>query len=203
MKNRFRILAIVMCTAACLAAAPMFLTAAPADDKKPSKSAAAAASAQAGSLVDLNNATEKELDTLPGVGPATAKKIISGRPYSSVADLSRAGVNSATISKITPLVTVGAAPAKAAAAPPAPAPAPKASNPPPVTSQTPADARVRPPSTASSVAPPADSTGMVWVNKDSKIYHKPGDRYYGNTKNGEYMRESDAIAQGYRASKQK
>jgi hypothetical protein len=202
MKNSFRVLAIVICSAVCLAAAP-------ADDKKPSKSSAAA-SAQAGSLVDINSASEKELDALPGVGPATAKKIIAGRPYSSVADLSKAGVNSATINKITPLVTAGTAPAKAAAAPAPPPPAsaapaptaPRASNPSPVTSQTPADARVRPPSTASTT-PPADSTGMVWVNKDSKIYHKPGDRYYGKTKNGEYMRESDAIAQGYRASKQK
>jgi hypothetical protein len=29
--------------------------------------------------VDLNVATEKELDDLPGVGPATAKKIMAGR----------------------------------------------------------------------------------------------------------------------------
>ena len=34
--------------------------------------------------VDLNKASEKELESLKGVGPATAKKIIENRPYKSV-----------------------------------------------------------------------------------------------------------------------
>jgi len=37
---------------------------------------------------------------------------------------------------------------------------------------------------------PANSTGMVWVNTDSGIYHKPGTRYYGKTKQGKYMSEA-------------
>jgi hypothetical protein len=41
---------------------------------------------------------------------------------------------------------------------------------------------------------------MVWVNTDSGIYHKPGSRYYGKTKQGKYMSESDAVKAGYRAS---
>jgi len=39
---------------------------------------------------------------------------------------------------------------------------------------------------------------MVWVNTDSGIYHKPGSRFYGKTKQGKYMTEADAIKAGYR-----
>ena len=50
--------------------------------------------------VDINSASQTELEALPGVGAATAKKIIAGRPFSSVQDLSRAGVSAATIGKL-------------------------------------------------------------------------------------------------------
>jgi hypothetical protein len=43
---------------------------------------------------------------------------------------------------------------------------------------------------------------MVWVNTETKVYHREGDRYYGNTKHGKYMTEADAIAAGYRAAKE-
>ena len=67
-------------------------------------------------VLDLNKATEQELaDTLPGVGPATAKKIVAGRPYTTIDDLAKAGVPERTIQEIRPLVTVGAPPAPAAA----------------------------------------------------------------------------------------
>lgn len=37
--------------------------------------------------ININTASIAELDTLWGVGPATAEKIISGRPYSNIEDL--------------------------------------------------------------------------------------------------------------------
>jgi competence protein ComEA len=59
-------------------------------------------------LVDLNKASEKELEALPGVGPATSKKIIANRPYKSVDELSKAGLSTKAIETLKPLVTVGA-----------------------------------------------------------------------------------------------
>jgi len=43
---------------------------------------------------------------------------------------------------------------------------------------------------------------MVWVDTDSKVYHYEGDRWYGKTKAVKYMTEADAVAAGYRSSKQ-
>jgi competence protein ComEA len=60
-------------------------------------------------VLDLNKATVEELEAdLPGVGPATAKKIIAGRPYSSVDDLAKAGVSKRVIDGIRAHVTLGA-----------------------------------------------------------------------------------------------
>jgi hypothetical protein len=38
----------------------------------------------------------------------------------------------------------------------------------------------------------------VWVNTRSGVYHCPGTRYYGATKNGEYMTQADAQKAGNR-----
>lgn len=38
-------------------------------------------------LINVNTASEAELDTLWGIGPATAQKIISGRPYQKTEEL--------------------------------------------------------------------------------------------------------------------
>lgn len=43
--------------------------------------------------------------------------------------------------------------------------------------------------------------GMVWVNTDSKVYHKAGSAYYGKTKQGKWMTEQEATKAGYRAAK--
>lgn len=38
-------------------------------------------------LININTASEGELDSLPGIGPITAQKIINARPFDSVEDL--------------------------------------------------------------------------------------------------------------------
>jgi competence ComEA-like helix-hairpin-helix protein len=51
--------------------------------------------------VDLNKAPIEKLETLPGIGPETAKAIIKGRPYKTIDDLGRVkGIGPATIEKI-------------------------------------------------------------------------------------------------------
>ncbi|MBI2025902.1 MAG: ComEA family DNA-binding protein [Candidatus Levybacteria bacterium] len=37
--------------------------------------------------ININTASEAQLDTLPGVGPVTAEKIINSRPYTRIEDL--------------------------------------------------------------------------------------------------------------------
>ena len=43
---------------------------------------------------------------------------------------------------------------------------------------------------------------MVWVNFESKVFHRQGDRWYGRTKKGQYMSEADAVKSGAHESKE-
>lgn len=140
--------------------------------------------------IDLNTATQAELEKLPGVGPAMAKKIMAGRPYASTSELStKAGLPAKTVEKIAPLVTVGTG-ARGAAKP---------SLPPPSTVKTPTAPK---PPVPAGVSVPSPGKGMVWVNPDSKVYHREGSHWYGKTRKGSYMTESEAIKAGYRPAKQ-
>lgn len=56
---------------------------------------------------------------------------------------------------------------------------------------------------ARTTAASGGGAGQVWVNTDSKVYHCPGSRWYGTTKHGEYLSESQAISQGMRADHNK
>ena len=62
----------------------------------------------------------------------------------------------------------------------------------------PASPAAQPSATTSQNAPAAAGAGQVWVNTASKVYHCPGDRWYGKTKHGSYMSEAQAQAQGTR-----
>jgi competence protein ComEA len=65
-----------------------------------------------GAPMDLNRATTLDLTLLPGVGPATARKIVKDRqargPFPSAADLGRVrGVPAALVERLRPLVSAG------------------------------------------------------------------------------------------------
>jgi competence ComEA-like helix-hairpin-helix protein len=73
--------------------------------------AGAEASPGMGRRIDVNSADQAELELLPGIGPALAKRIIEARGqrrFTRVEDLDRVpGIGPKTLERLRPLVTVG------------------------------------------------------------------------------------------------
>ncbi len=70
------------------------------------------AQAERNGLININLATQSQLETLPGIGPATAQKIIAYRedhgPFEIISDIVNvSGIGPATYDKIKDSITVG------------------------------------------------------------------------------------------------
>lgn len=171
-----------------------------------------------GEKIDLNTASQTELESLPGVDAATAKQIIAGRPYTSVADLSKAGVPASTIEGITPLVkagpvgTAGAATKKGAEKTAAGIGKGADATAKGVDKGVGAASKgvQKGAAAAASAAEKVDrkvtgaprkppQAGMVWADTATKIYYKETDALYGRTRTGKWLTEEQAVKEGYRA----
>lgn len=65
----------------------------------------------------------------------------------------------------------------------------------PAQSPSPTHSKRQPPKPAIEQAPGA-GPDKVWLNDATRVYHCPGDRYYGRTKKGRYTTETEAKTSG-------
>ena len=73
----------------------------------PITSASGASTSDSGSKININSASEAELDKLPSIGAVTAAKIMSLRPYATVAEvLSKKAVSKSVYEKIKDQVEI-------------------------------------------------------------------------------------------------
>ena len=93
-------------TPATPATPPAAATKAPAKAKPATMKSEKKTAAKTMDMVDINSATKEELMKVPGIGDATADKIIAGRPFASKAQLLSKGlVTKAQYAKIKGMVT--------------------------------------------------------------------------------------------------
>jgi len=79
----------------------------PFEGEKTAGSAGASSTGVTGGGININSASEKQLDTLPGVGLVTAQKIIDNRPYQVLEDLvSKKVVSSKVFDNIKDKITL-------------------------------------------------------------------------------------------------
>jgi hypothetical protein len=151
----------------------------------PSASAAPAASSAAGSVLCKDGTTA----THTGKGACSHHGGVNKSGTASTTGSSGSAGSAAPAAPTAPAPATPAAPAPSSTASHA-APTPTASTPPAGSAM-----RAQVPSQA---AAPGGGPGQVWVNSASKVYHCSSDRWYGKTKQGQYMSEADAKAQGNR-----
>jgi hypothetical protein len=101
------------------------------------------------------------------------------------------------------VLSLAAAAALAAAAQPTPAPKDATST---VSKTTATAVKAKAPKVEATPAPTAaeitdaKAKGLVWVNLNTKVFHKDGE-FYGKTKHGKFMTEDDATKAGYHLAK--
>jgi hypothetical protein len=176
--------------------AALMVTPALAADPKATRGPAKADETRSAS-VDLNSATAAELEALPGIGKATAKKIIDNRPYARKDELvDRKIVSRGTYEKIQDRVVARrttAAEGKRGTESARGGDRSEARS---------KDTGATSASPRATTAERESSRAKVWVNTATGVYHREGDRWYGKTKQGQYMSEDEAVRAGYRLSKQ-
>jgi competence protein ComEA len=65
------------------------------------------ASGQTGGKININTASQSEIESLPGIGPSRAQGIIEARPYDSIEDIQKVpGIGEVTFQKLKDLITV-------------------------------------------------------------------------------------------------
>ena len=80
--------------------------------QKPAPAAKRASAATAASPVNLNTATQAQLEALPGIGPSAAQRILEFRQkngsFKKIEDLMNVkGIGEKSFLKLKPLITVG------------------------------------------------------------------------------------------------